>query len=119
CGRSLRRLPERKADEVVESRIRPEFVLCGVDCGARLGGLEAEVGERGKRVGGSSGSRSRCRAAKSDDPELALKLIGYTRRELGADPVGTADHSLVALADRAGELVGSERREDRQRQSAA
>ena len=51
--------------------------------------------------------------------ELALKLIGDARGELGADAVGAADHRLVVLGDGAGELVGRERGQDRERDPAA
>src|SRR5207247_5253160 len=109
---SLRRLPECKPDECIESRLLPELILRRIDGGAGFGRLEAEVGERAERVRRGAGARSGRSTSQPGDAELALQLIGDARGELGADPVGAADHRLIALADGASELVGGEDRKD-------
>ena len=55
---SFRRLLEREPHQRVERRPRAPSSSCGgIDRGAGFGRLEAEIGERGERVGRGSGAR--------------------------------------------------------------
>ena len=90
-------LAQRQPHQRVERRFRAQLVLRGVDRGAGFGRLEAEVGEGGQGVCGGAAAR-RGGAPPRPVAELALKLIGDARGELGADAVGAADHRLVVLA---------------------
>src|SRR5436190_17518934 len=111
-------LPKSEPDERVEIRVRAKLILGRIDRGARLGGLEPEVGKRGQGIGGGSDARSRTCSAERNDAKLALKLIGDARGKLRPDAVGAADHRLVVLGHRTRELVGRKRGKNRQRDLA-
>src|SRR3546814_13024914 len=110
CERaSLRRLSERQADQRVEAGAVAQIVLGRGDGGAGFGGLEAEVEERGDRIGaGTGGRRDARRTAKREAAGLVLQIVDDALGELGADAVGARYQRLVELGDRGVETGGGE-----------
>src|SRR3546814_16694423 len=116
CGRSLRRLFERHANQRVEAGIGAQFRARSRDRRACFAGLEAEAGEGGDGVGEWAGGHREGGGAPGNAAERARLVLEFMRdslRALWPDAVRARDHRAVAAGETAVQVARFARRQDR------
>src|SRR3546814_15945206 len=102
CGRSLRRLFERHANQRVEAGIGAQFRARSRDRRACFAGLEAEAGEGGDGVGEWAGGHREGGGAPGNAAERARLVLEFMRdslRELWLDAVRAPEHPACAAGE--------------------